>query len=65
MDWFTAINTVILVGILVGGWLKLAHGDESEGCCAVILLVLAILAAVLTVAVWSAGALFGWWGVPW
>lgn len=61
MDVLIWINTIILGAILVLGWIKLANGDESEGCCAVILLCLFLGVAALTGIVWTAGSLIGWW----
>jgi hypothetical protein len=51
---------IVLTGVVLG-WLKLAHGDESESCCAVILLVLAIAGLAVTGFVWTVGSLIGWW----
>jgi hypothetical protein len=51
---------IVLTGVVLG-WLKLANGDESEGCCAVILLVLAVAGLAATGLVWTVGSLIGWW----
>lgn len=61
MDALTWVNTALLGIIVVLGWLKLANGDESEGCCAVILLCLFLGMSVLGVAIWGLGSLIGWW----
>lgn len=61
MNILTWINTVILGVIVIAGWLKLAHGDESQGCCAVILLCLFLGVSALGLAVWGLGSLIGWW----
>lgn len=61
MDVLTWINTIILGAILVLGWLKLANGDESEGCCAVILLCLFLGFSAFGGMVWFVGSLIGWW----
>jgi hypothetical protein len=61
VDALTWVNTALLGIIVVLGWLKLANGDESEGCCAVILLCLFLGMSVLGVAIWGLGSLIGWW----
>lgn len=61
MDALTWVNTALLGIIVVLGWFKLANGDESEGCCAVILLCLFLGMSVLGVAIWGLGSLIGWW----
>lgn len=61
MDVLTWVNTIILGAILVFGWLKLANGDESEGCCAVVLLCLFLGLGALGGMVWLTGSLIGWW----
>jgi hypothetical protein len=61
MDVLTWINTIVLGAALVFGWFKLVSGDESESCCAVILMLLAAGLTVLGFVVYGVGALIGWW----
>lgn len=61
MNVLTWINTIVLGILVIGGWWKLAHGDESDGCCAVILLCLFLGCAALGGIVWAVGEVVGWW----
>ncbi|AXH66328.1 hypothetical protein SEA_SATIS_169 [Streptomyces phage Satis] len=61
MDVLTWINTLVLGAVLVFGWIKLANGDEADGCCAVILLVLTVGLAALGFLAYGVGSLIGWW----
>jgi hypothetical protein len=65
MGWVVAFNTVLLILIMIGLWMKLAAGDMSDACCAWILLVGTVCLMVLGALVWGAGLLFDWWGAPW
>lgn len=65
MNWLTFINSLILLAILLGLLLKMAHGDASNACCAMVIMVLAVAAAVLALIAWGVGMIFGWWATPW
>lgn len=52
--------TIVLIAAVIG-WLKMLHGDESSGCCAILLMVMMLGVAALTGIVWTAGSLIGWW----